>query len=162
MTLCRLSNRQSQAQASLSLATRTFIYSIGTVCLRITEQGTPRRGNSYAIPSSTHPPVVRQRTQAARLIISSLIGSPISVKILIKSGGTIGRNGRTFLQEFEERDVQEVIFALGRISPIRWPSLPVTTLLSASRFGVAMASRFGGPNGQTALCYAFCKGERVG
>lgn len=68
------------------------------------------------------------------------------------------RNGRTFLQGFEERDVQEVIFTPGMISPIRRPSLP-TALLSTSRFGVAIAGRFGGPAGQTALCYAFCEGE---
>jgi hypothetical protein len=158
--------RQTKSNSSLAQSCNSYFHlqysSIGTVYLCITVQGTPQRGNSQAIPSSTHPPLVRRSTQAARLIISSLIGSPISVKMLIKSRGTIERNGRTFLQDFELRDVQEVIFALRRISPIRWSSLPMTTFLSASRFGVPMASRFGGPNGQTALCYAFCKGERVG
>lgn len=163
-----ISNRPSQAQASLSLATCTFIYSIGTVCRLSTHH---RTGHATArqLPCKYHHQrhlsVVRRSTQAARFIISSLIGSPISVKkVLIKRVGDkrTTKNCRTFLQIFEERDVQEVLFALGRISPIRLPSLPMTTFLPASRFGVAIASRFGGPAGQTALCHAFRKGERVG
>jgi hypothetical protein len=54
----------------------------------------------HAIPSSMHLPVVRRSTQAARLIISSLIGSPIPVKILVETGGTIEQNGRYFSSSF--------------------------------------------------------------
>ena len=53
----------------------------------------------------------------------------------------LSENDRTFLQVVEERDVQEIILRLCRISPIRRPSLPLTTILSATRFGVAIAGR---------------------
>lgn len=76
-------------------------------------------------------------------------------------GGRIERNGRTFLQVFEERDIQEVIFALGRVSPIRWPSLPMTTLFSASRFGVAIAGRSGRPTGRRRFATLFAKANEL-
>ena len=54
----------------------------------------------HAIPSSMHLPLVRRSTQAARLIISSLMGSPIPVNMLVKTGGTIEQNGRYFSSSF--------------------------------------------------------------
>jgi len=57
------------------------------------------------------------------------------------------RDGRTFLQLLEECDIQEVIFAFGMISPIGRPPLPLASLLSASRFRVAITGRLGGPAG---------------
>ena len=95
--------------------------------------------------SSMHPVSSKGRgTQAARLIFSSLRGSPISVKKIKvrRKQKAIEGNDRTFLQVLEERDVQEIIFSPAKVSPIGRPSLPLATLLPASRFGVAIAGRF--------------------
>ena len=73
---------------------------------------------------------------------SSLRGSPIPVKERVRREELqSSENDRTFLQVFEERDVQEIILRLCRISPIGRPSLPLATVLSATRFGVAIAGR---------------------
>ena len=74
---------------------------------------------------------------------SSLRGSPISIKKegVMREERQSSEKDRTFLQVFEERDVQEIIFRLCRISPIGRPSLPLATILSATRFGIAIAGR---------------------
>ena len=113
-----------------------------------THHGIGHSCHGEAIPSTMHS-VISCSTSSSALdhIVVERVSNFCEKYEIRRAEGNRTKSPHTFLQEFKEWDVQEVIFALVSVSPIGSSSLPLTPLLSASRFRVAIASRLGGPAG---------------